>query len=178
MSYRQLSAANRAEVDDYANAYEHGGKWDNLQTVRIWGYFARVNDALFRELPVSVETVPGQPYANQSELAADVARGVLKVSTDFASEHPVWTFWQNIQFRAVHDFHHVQSGGKFTWPGEKLACASHLEAMRAVDDVQLDAALVRVFESECLGQTAQAIRDDEFPAQDARIVLPAASVLV
>ena len=43
-------------------------------------------------------------------------------------EHPVLTLEQNIQFRAVHDHHHLLTAAGFGWAGEKaaydLACAT------------------------------------------------------
>jgi len=169
MSFTRLNTANQQEVRDYAASW----KFATAGNPNHWKYFAWANGELYKQLPdwLRTEVVDGQPYANAAEMFEDIDRHTLKVSREFADEHPVWNEWENIQFRLVHDWHHYLSKGKFTWVGEKLACASHLEALkdkvrsrlfvRAVRYQQLEA----VIKSECLGQTAVGILDEKFPPQ-------------
>ena len=126
---RKYSAENRQQIADYAEAYRNGKPADPAP----WLAFVAINHVLFTELPVRIEFVNGQPYNHQIELARDVwHNGRIRVSREFAGDHEIWSERDNLEFRAVHDFHHVMSDGRFTWIGDISACQSHLNALREV----------------------------------------------
>ena len=168
MQFEQYNRAHRTQILEYATAYRTG--WTSEPTP--WYHFASFNELLYSKLDLRIEFTYGIPYRSQVELARDVARKQLYVTKDNVT-HPVWSDTQNLQFRAVHDWHHIQSGGKFTWPGDILTCQSHLDALVHIG-ARRDS-MMAVFDSECFGQNATAIVVGEFPTQ--RIVEITGSVL-
>jgi len=81
------------------------------------------------EKVLTVEVTDSDPYADFSELFADIRdNGRLAVlSSATTGGHPYMTNDQNDAFRAVHDFHgHFMSGRDFTRHGEEAAFQRHM----------------------------------------------------
>ena len=101
----------------YRGAESFPNRWG-----RQWEYFADENAKLYNKLQFAVIPVRGQPYTNTRQMRDSILiDGLLKVSTDYI-KHPIWDKETQIEFRAVHDFHHVLSEGDFDWDGEWAAC--------------------------------------------------------
>ncbi len=89
-------------------------------------------------------------------MAEWIATGQLLI-TDAHSEHPFLTVDENFMFRAVHDWHHLQTGCEFDWQGE--VAAFELAA-------ELAPVCIRwILRSEILGQAAVAVTTGQFPEQ-------------
>jgi hypothetical protein len=71
--------------------------------------------------------------------------------------HPYITGWENAQFRAVHDWHHILSGADDTFAGE---CNAYQYAAQSADS-----SIHWLLHSEIVGQAAAAIVTGEFQAQ-------------
>lgn len=65
-----------------------------------------VAKAEVKRAKVEVEYVEGQPYASADELREDVAKGILRISTDF-NVSPLLGEEINLLFRVAHDLHHA-----------------------------------------------------------------------
>lgn len=121
------------------------------------------------------ETDDAEPYPDPVAMFRDIAGGRFVVSRA-NSDHPLWTVAENVAFRIVHDVlgHYAASVAMgwhpgadsrpaetvciaappvagFDWPGEVRACVQHV-ALLPLD------ARPALF-TECLGQTAYAIRE-------------------
>ena len=97
-----------------------------------------------------------QEVTPEDFMAAWLSTGKLLIS-DAHSEHPFLTVDQNVMFRAVHDWHHLQTGCEFDWQGE--VAAFELAAELAPRCIHW------MLRSEILGQAAAAIITGQFPAQ-------------
>jgi hypothetical protein len=71
--------------------------------------------------------------------------------------HPYLTGWENAHFRAIHDWHHIVSGGDDTFAGE---CKAYQHAIQSADN-----SIHWLLHSEIVGQAAAAIVTGEFQAQ-------------
>lgn len=116
-------------------------------------------------------TDESEPYADASEMFADILRGKFVVSRA-NSEHPIWTVEENVAFRIVHDI-----GGHFAawtlgkpadfdWIGENNACAEHFADLRSAGYTLAMGALF----TECIAQTGSAIRNGAFGPQKIGII--------
>ena len=84
------------------------------------------------------------------------ASGELVISTAF-NHHPFLSYWENSQFRAVHDWHHVTSGADSTFKGELAAY------QQAISTAPKE--IWWILFSEIVLQAATAIATGEFAAQ-------------
>ncbi len=84
----------------------------------------------------------------------------VPVSTDNNDHHPVWSPYENLLFRFVHDYAHFIIGAPATFEGE-LAVARHT----LTPAVREDDALARFLASESVGQVALSIVDGTYPKQ-------------
>jgi hypothetical protein len=85
-------------------------------------------DYLTGKLGVHVETTPDDPYADASEMMAELREGQLRVYATGAGDngHPFFTDDENDAFRAVHDaFGHAATGRGFDRHGEEAAWRKH-----------------------------------------------------
>jgi hypothetical protein len=85
-------------------------------------------DYLTGELGVQVEATPDDPYANASEMMAELREGRLRVYATGAGDnsHSFFTDDENDAFRAVHDaFGHGATGRGFDRHGEEAAWRKH-----------------------------------------------------
>ena len=91
--------------------------------VYAWKALAEETTQLFYALPydLCVRFEPGQPYATAADMHRVISTRYLVVSTD-NNFHPVWTYEENLRFRAVHDWYgHILTGYDFTLDGELAA---------------------------------------------------------
>jgi hypothetical protein len=120
-----------------------------LATFRRW-----VNRSYYK-LPVDVDVV-----ATDCTLADTVQRyrknRILTVSAANIA-HPYFSSWQNIQFRAVHDWHHIQSGADDSMLGE---CITYTLARNSSP-----APIHWILRSEIVLQAAAAILTGQFQPQ-------------
>lgn len=117
---------------------------------------------------VRVEFREDDPYADASEMFADVADGWLRVwATPEDQRHPVLTPDENDMFRAVHDFHgHYMTGRDFSRHGEEAAWVRHSQMFTGLAR--------RAMTTETRGQSSAFIWINdgrEFPPQKA-VLLP------
>lgn len=84
----------------------------------------------------------------------------VPVSTDNNDHHPVWSPYENLLFRFVHDYTHFIIDAPATFEGE-LAVARHT----LTPAVREDDALARFLASESVGQVALSIVSGTYPAQ-------------
>jgi hypothetical protein len=84
----------------------------------------------------------------------------VPVSTDNNGSHPVWTPFENLLFRFVHDYAHFTIGAPATFDGE-LAVARHT----LTPAVRADEPLARFLASESVGQVALSIVTGTYPEQ-------------
>ena len=96
--------------ESVAKAYDAAPELDPKEVWR-WDLLARHIRKLYKRMSSKVRVVfqSGQPYTDEKKMRADIARGVLKISTDF-NEHAAFDPETNLQFRAVHDY--IVHGGK------------------------------------------------------------------
>lgn len=144
-----------------AMAYDALPEFD-AAAVPAWEALARESHKKFDEIVASglrVERVTGQPYQTADEMARDIERGVLKVTTD-NSEHPLWDVDTNWKFRAWHDYvHHYLHGNDFSLDGEWRAY--QVAANGVADPLARKALLTEVY-----GQAASAVANSGmFPPQ-------------
>lgn len=120
----------------------------------------RQYDELRRTLSLSV--TPDDPYADYSEMIADVAQGRLSCLSSASTDgHPFLSVAENDAFRLVHDFHgHYMSGRDFSRHGEEAAWTRHSRMYSPLAR--------RAMTSETRGQNSVFIwvsGGTEFPAQ-------------
>jgi len=150
------------ELDGHvAQAYDALPEFD-AAAVPAWEALAREVDRKFEEVAATglrIERVTGQPYQTAEEMAADIRRGVMKVTID-NSEHPLWDVETNWKFRVWHDYeHHFLHGNDFSLDGEWRA---YQVASNAVADPLARKALL----TEVYGQAASAVANSGmFPPQ-------------
>jgi hypothetical protein len=73
------------------------------------------------------------------------------------NSHPYLTGWENAQFRAVHDWHHLLSGADDTFTGE---CKAYQYAIQSADN-----SIHWILCSEIVGQAAACIASGSFQPQ-------------
>ena len=73
------------------------------------------------------------------------------------NSHPYLTGWENAQFRAIHDWHHLLSGADDTFAGE---CKAYQYAAQSADD-----SIKWILFSEIVMQAAACIATGEFQPQ-------------
>lgn len=116
---------------------------------------------------VAVTFTDDDPYANASELFADLDKGRMSVyRTQPDQGHPLLSAEQNNLFRAVHDFHgHYMTGRGFDRHGEEAAWVRHSQMFTGLGR--------RAMTSETRGQSSALcwVTSPEFPPQKA-ILLP------
>ncbi len=119
---------------------------------------ALINE-LFNYIPVCVVFVIGQPYKTVLGLTLDIQQGVMRVSID--NNTPCFDLMSketNLEFRAVHDWHHYLTGGKFNLKGEFKAYL-HMRKLCSTRRMQ------KIMFSEIVLQAAYAIARKEFAPQ-------------
>ena len=100
-------------------------RYQNARTIEsrhvyAWKALAEETTRLYEALPkdLRVQFKPGQPYETAADLHEVIITRYLVVSTD-NNFHPVWTWEENLRFRAVHDWYgHILTGYDFTLDGE------------------------------------------------------------
>lgn len=88
--------------------------------VYAWKALAEETTRLYEALPkdLRVRFKSGQPYATAADMRRVISTRYLVISTD-NNLHPVWTYDENLRFRAVHDWYgHILTGYDFTLDGE------------------------------------------------------------
>lgn len=73
--------------------------------------------AEYVRLPVNVEWVETDPPGGIERVRGEIEAGTLRVFIG-GTPSPLWGPHDNAIFRAVHDWHHFQSGGDFSLDGE------------------------------------------------------------
>lgn len=100
-----------------------------------------------------------EPYETAKAMFQDIMQGKFRVS-GVNCEHPLWTPFENVRFRTVHDyFGHYLGNAGFSWKGELkayLAQARHHSELAR-----------RALFTEIIGQTAYYSVYREFPTQKA-----------
>jgi hypothetical protein len=92
-------------------------KFSSLTSLELEQFQNEVEQA-FTKVPVKVEFVAGQPYANHKELTQDIeGNKVMLISTDF-NDSKLLPNNLNLKFRAVHDWLHYVLQTPFTTEGE------------------------------------------------------------
>ncbi len=113
------------------------------------------------------EVANAEPYKTAADMFTAIECNRFEVS-NLCCEHPLWTPYENIAFRIVHDWygHHGRDGdtlAPFSWKGEQQAyhsqCRFHSKLAQ------------RALFTEIVGQTACYSLTGEFPEQKA-ILLP------
>jgi len=103
-------------------------RYQNAETIEsrhvyAWKALAEETTRLYEALPkdLRVRFNSGQPYKHAWELYRVISTRHLVVSMD-NNFHPVWSFDENLRFRAVHDWYgHVLTGHDFSLEGELAA---------------------------------------------------------
>lgn len=78
--------------------------------------------------------------------------------------HPVWTAYQNLSFRFVHDLHHHQLGADDSFTGE-LTVARETVRPLVMRGTPASVNLARFLASEIIGQASYRITFGHFPEQ-------------
>ena len=134
-TYADISA-DETRGTAIGRAYADAPVYDSRPVVRLC-YDAFIRET-FEQLAdierfLKVEVTESDPYADYSELCADIRdNGRLAVlSSATTGGHPYMTNDQNDAFRAVHDFNgHFMSGRDFTRHGEEAAFQRHVRMYR------------------------------------------------
>lgn len=114
-----------------------------------------------RQLGIKVQVVDNDPYADVSEMVADVnTNRTLKVlSSSSTGGHPLFSDDTNDKFRAVHDFFgHAATGRDFGRHGERATYLAHASTMKNPD-------AVRALYTETEAQNAWLIKNKAFGPQ-------------
>lgn len=92
-------------------------QFDSLTPSELLQFQDEVEQA-FTCVPIKVDFVKGQPYANHIELTQDIQRNKrMQISTDF-NDSKLLPSDLNLKFRAVHDWLHYTLQAPFTAEGE------------------------------------------------------------
>jgi hypothetical protein len=122
---------------------------------------------------IKIRYVDFQPYMRgehpcQADLCADVHRGRLLISTQF-NNADLLDPEANLDFRCLHEAHHVKLNAGFDWQGE---CAVARHIMSFTDRVIFKQLLF----SEILGQSAVCLHRGQFPEHQKVVLFPEAIV--
>lgn len=92
-------------------------QFNEIKLCELLTFRNEVNKA-YATIPVTVEYVSGQPYANHLELSKDIKENnLMRISKDF-NESILLPDILNLRFRAIHDYLHYILQAPFTAYGE------------------------------------------------------------
>lgn len=115
-----------------AHAYAEAPVYDP-KAVAAWKELSedsrRRAEEIAKEIHVEMVNDP-IPYLSVDEMLQDVRdKSHINISTA-ATEHPLWSTEEVLNFRLVHNvLGHCMAGGNWGWEGENLATASHISVL-------------------------------------------------
>jgi len=151
--YAFFKRINPMDLQRFARQYRNGTA-STLTPIEYADFGAWLGDS-FSQIQPLVQFTP-------AEVAPDYFMwhwgtfGKLLIS-EAHNWHPIWTRSENVRFRAVHDWHHLNSGKGFDWAGE--ASAYRWAAGTAPESIKW------ILRSEILGQAAYQLTTGHFPQQ-------------
>lgn len=94
---------------------------------QIYRDIVATTEKLFNELPFDVVFTDDDPYKSCEEMTERVRNEGVMYIYKGGSDHPYYSYEENWMGRAVHDYHHMITGGKFNFEGEYKALMSQLK---------------------------------------------------
>lgn len=120
------------QIEVVAQAYAEAPVYDP-KAVSAWKELSddcqRRAEVIAQEVEIEMVVDPA-PYRSIDEMIADVRdKSKIKISTA-ATEHPLWSSEEVLNFRLVHNvIGHCTAGGDWGWKGENLATAAHMSVL-------------------------------------------------